>query len=239
MTTPKLPPNQYQQAGFPVDALPDPAVVHQGRRPGGLTLVCVIAIVLGALGLLGALMGMASLAIGSAVQDAFTMRQQPGMADEVVDAQIEMQESVQAVTDRYWGFHLGFSLVHLVVAGGLLAGGIVALRLSPSGRRFLITAFVVAILFELSRAVFQGIVQIDMWAGISDSMSRMAEIPTKNGGPSGAFLAAVMNASVLVGIGFTACFVLAKVIFYGVGARYLSRLQTQSGSGEPCRDGIG
>jgi hypothetical protein len=234
MTTPELPPNQYQQAGFPVDAMPDPAAACQGRqerqerRPGGLTFVCVVAIVLGGLGLLGAFLGIASLAAGSAVQDAFSMRQQPGMGDEVVDAQIEMQKRIQAVTDHYWGFHLGFSLAHLVVAGILLAGGIVALRRGPGGCKFLVTAFVVAILFELSRVVFGTIVQIDMWAAISDSMSRMAENPAGDGGQSGALMATVMMVSFIVGIALTICFVLAKVIFYGVGARYLSRLKAKA-----------
>jgi hypothetical protein len=238
MTTPELPPNQYQEAGFPVNALPDPAVARRGRRPGGLTFVCVVAIVLGGLGLLGALSGMASLVFGSAMQDAFTVRQ-PGMGDDVMDTQIEIQKRLQAVTNRYWEFHLGFSLVHLVVAGSLLAGGILALRSSPSGCRLLVTVFVVAIIFELSRAVFQVTVQIDMLAAVSDAISRRAEAPTNDGGPGGDFLATIMKASFFVGIGLTACFALAKVIFYGVGARYLSRLQIQSSSGEPCRDGLG
>ena len=61
---------------------PEPPYSHEiphARRPGGLTAVCVIAIVLASLGLLGSLTGLVSLAFGSRLQQALAMPPQgPG-----------------------------------------------------------------------------------------------------------------------------------------------------------------
>ena len=48
------------------------------KRPGGLTAVCVISIVLGVLGLGSSLITLGSLAMQSTFEKAFKMPQQPG-----------------------------------------------------------------------------------------------------------------------------------------------------------------
>jgi len=222
MTMPTLPPDPYE---------PPAAAATHPRRPTGLAVVCVIAIILGGLGLAGSLVGIVGLTAGSSMQRAFTLPLQPGMDRRVIDAQLAMQRNIQAVADRYWGYNLAFVLACLFVAGGLLAGGIITLGIKPAGRRLLIGAFAVAVVFEVLRAVFHVFMQIEMAAVMSDSMSRIMEATSPAGAPGAdqaATIAAVATqVGVFVGIAFTCVYVLAKLIFYAVGIHYLRRPNVQ------------
>ena len=162
MTVPSLPSESSRWYGVP-----------RARRPGGLTAVCVIAIVLGGLGLLGSLVTMASLAAGSRLQQAFTMSPQGPGRDGFAEVQRTMQQRIQAVTDRYWWPNAGFALVNVGLAAGMLAGGIMALNRTPRARTLLITVFAVALLFEISRTIVQVFMQWEMAAVMSDLLPRM------------------------------------------------------------------
>jgi len=229
MTMPTLPPDPFK---------PPAAAATLPRRPTGLTAVCVIAIILGGLGLAGSLMGVVGLTVGSSMQKAFTLPPQPGMDTQVIDAQLAMQREIQAVADRYWGYNLAFVLACLFVAGGLLAGGIIALGIKPAGRALLIGAFAVAVVFEVLRAVFQVFMQVEMVAVMSDSISRIMEAASPAGAPGAeqaATIAAVATqVGMFVGIAFVCVYVLAKLIFYAVGIHYLRRPSVQRLFGQTC-----
>jgi len=146
-----------------------------------------------------------------------------GSPDDFFDAQMQMQQKIQAVNDRYFVFNMGFSLVHLVVAGMLLAGGIMTLAYDARGFKLLITALATAIVFELVRAVFTTIVQVEMWGVMSESMSSMMELSDEE--QVGQFVAKMMNVTMYVGIAFLVFWVAVKLFFYGFSIRHVKRLK--------------
>jgi hypothetical protein len=214
-------PFDFNQAGHPDDS----TAGFEGaprQRPGGLTAVCVIAIVLGGLGLCASLFGLASLAFQDKIEK-FSMQQQtpPGMPNGVLKDQMEMQKKMQQkmmeVTHRYRGVTLGTTLLNLLCATSLLVGGIMTMKLNPTGRSFLVMVFVAVIVFEIVRLVIMVFMQLDMAAAMTAAFQ---------GGPSNqaaAFLATSMKIGTFVGMGIGFVMALGKIVFYGIGASYLGR----------------
>ena len=227
MTMPEVSSNAYRSPQSFGDSTADDGLSSSGRRSGGLTAICVIAIILGGLGLASSMMGLCAMAAKPWMNNAFIMPEQPGKVDKVRDAQLEMQEKVEEVTDRYIGFNLCFLLLNVLIGSSLLTGGILALKLNPTGSRLLIAAFTTAIVFEILRAVLQTFMQIEMAEVMYDSMSRMMQAtPSRSGAvpaEATAVTAVFMKIGVYVGLAFTLAFALAKVIFYAIGTRYLQR----------------
>lgn len=148
-------------SSLPSESFPPPGV-PPARRPSGLTAVCMIAIVLGSLGLLGSLMAIVSLVAGPRIQEAFSAPfQQPG-GDRMAEAQRAMQQKIQAVADRYRWPNAGFAVVNLAVATALVAGGIMGLNRAHWARTLLIAAFAFAIVFEIPRTVVNICMQSEM-----------------------------------------------------------------------------
>ena len=172
-------------------------------------------------------MGLVGLAATPWVEKAIATQHGMAKGNPAGDVQFEMQEKMQAVTHRYWGSSLGPVLANLVLSGGLLAGGILALRMAPKSRKFLIAVFLAGIVFEIVRVIVQSHMQIDMAAVISDSMSRMMQTAAPKGRPgadqAAAFASMAAKVGVFVGLAVTVIFGLAKVIFYVVGVLYLRR----------------
>ncbi len=216
MAVPSLPSESSGSYGVPT-----------ARRPGGLTAVCVIALVLGGLGLLGSLMGLASLAGGSRLQQAMTMSPQGPGANELAKFQRTMQQRMQAVTDRYRWPSTGFLLVNAGLAACMLAGGIMALNRTPGARTFLMIVLAVAVPFEISRSILNGFMQRDMAAVMSDLLPRVMGASAPANGPNAQATAAVgtmiAKASIILGIAFQLIFSAAKLFYYAIGWFYLRR----------------
>jgi hypothetical protein len=207
-----------------------PSQAFRPQRPGGLTAVCVIAIVLGCLGLCSVLLGVFSLAAAPLMKRMVEEQQRTAMNNPAHNANLEMQKKMQAIGDRHWGSSLAFLLANTVLAGSLLAGGIAALMMVPKARTFLLAVFVAAIAFVIVRAVVEAFAQMEMAAAISDSMRNImaTAAPPGPAARQGAAQAAEMatvftKVGVFGGIAITVLFALAKVIFYAIGARYLCR----------------
>jgi hypothetical protein len=198
-------------------------------RPGGLTAVCIIAIILGSLGLLGSLAGLVRHVCQSVVTETFaTQRPQnvPKELREMVEAQEQMQKKTQAVENRYWKITLGMTGLNLLFAASLLTGGIMALKLIPKARTLLVAVFAAAIAFEIVCAVITVFMQMDLAEAMSGPMTRMMQSTAPKGGGTeqvaamGSIMAKIIA---FVGIATTVGYALAKIIFYGVGVGYLGR----------------
>jgi hypothetical protein len=201
------------------------------QRPGGLTAICVIAIVLGGLGLCSSLFGLAALAFQDNLEK-FAMQQQQmpqgmpnGPFKQQMEAQQKMQKEMQKgmteVGHRYRGFTIGTTLLNVLFASSLLIGGIMVMKLNPAGRKFLVTVFIAVIVFEIVRAAITVVMQLDMAAAMASAIQ---------GGPNNqqaAFLATTMKLGVYLGMAFGVVWGLAKIIFYGIGASYLNRPNTR------------
>ena len=200
--------------------------VPRARRPGGLTAICVIGIVLGSLGVLGSLAGIAGLVAGPRLQEAMMPPAGPG-GNKSIEIQRTMQKKMQAVTDRYRWPNGAFALMNLGLATSMLAGAVMALKRGPKARALLITVFAVAIPFEILRTVVLAFMQWETSAVVSDMLPRMMAVPAPVNGPqaqqAAAMASAVAKASVVAGIAFLVIFSVAKLSYYAIGWFYLRR----------------
>src|ERR1700758_1259547 len=114
-------------------------------RPGGLTAVCVLAIVLGCLGLISGLTRLVALVAAPQLNEALIKQ----MPEEQARLQSELVAQTNAVTARWKPVLYLLCLAHFVFAGCLLAGAITTLQWKPSGRKLLAATLLAGIAFEL------------------------------------------------------------------------------------------
>ncbi|HWB08169.1 MAG TPA: hypothetical protein VG826_02905 [Pirellulales bacterium] len=189
-------------------------------RPGGVTALCVLTIVLGVLGILTGLLAIGGLLFQGQMQSAIAGLQPDA---EVARVQREAAEQAEEMMQRHLVRNWIFVIVRLNVATAFLLGGIWSLGLKPAGRVTLLAAFGVGIFFELfqlwptwearelSAQMFERMAQAQQRGqanpppGFDATMKMMGQV------------IATMQFAVTVGI------FLAKSSFYGFGLWYLTR----------------
>jgi len=197
-----------------------------GRRPGLLTTLCVLCIVLGALGLFNSLFGAFGLVVGRQFQQ-FVMKSQsqtPGVPPEMQEAQEKLQTEIYAIQEKYlWA--LGGGLVFRFVASALLlVGGIGALALKPWGRQVLIAGCAVAAPFVMLDAILQSLISMENMTVMNSYMERIiqaspANAPEKMEGFIRGFFGFIKIAAIAV-VGLLA---LAKIALFIFGLVYLHK----------------
>ena len=192
-------------------------------RTGWIKAICIIAIVLGGLGLGNALLGAIGLWVGPRMQAAFPVVDRPGVPKRVQELQQDMQRDMQAVQERFWTLNAGLLGVHLVVASGLLVGGIQSLCRIPSGRRILVAACTAAILFELVRGTAQSLIQIQVMSVMGHFLQEMMQISMNEAAEAAEWVTWGARAAMLVGVVMMLVWILAKVVFYGIAVWYLRK----------------
>ena len=173
---------------------------YAGRQPSGkpgwLTALCVICIVLGALGLMNALLDTAVELAGPRFQAMLTPRGSPGMPDDFQQAQQDLMDELNALKNKYFALSLGLLACRFVVAGLLLLGGLRCLGLSEGGRKLLIVACAVALLFEVSRAIIQSVIYLENLTAMNSAVERFQSSLAKGNSPPG--MQAVMKWTIRV-----------------------------------------
>ena len=209
------------------DVVPAPAE----RKSGWLKAISIIAVVLGALGVLGALMGIVGLALSSQLQGAFAPPAPPGMPQEMVDLQNQMQAEIQAIQERFWVANLTMTIIQLVVSGMLLVGGIQCLMRSAPGRKVLLTACSVAIVFEIVRAVVQTLMQVQTASVTQRFMQGMFG---NEDAQAAELMATFGRAAIMVGVCFGLMWVLVKLVYYILAIRTLRKPEVRAQLGAPA-----
>ncbi|HLA84790.1 MAG TPA: hypothetical protein VJL29_08350 [Thermoguttaceae bacterium] len=208
------------------------------NKPSGwLQAVGIAAIVLGGMGLLSGLSGLAKIAVGPTWQIKF--RQQPGFGTtaEQADVQRDMQKEVRKIADRWLPVTGPLVVVDVLVSICLIVGGIGTLRLRPVGRSTLYGVFLAAIVLELAQlgptiALQHGIASIT-----TDYMSRMMEASAPKGQEMPREMTTMVSSFTKVGIilaiGFTVLMKAIEVGFYVFGVTYLGRANVRAQFAEP------
>jgi hypothetical protein len=195
--------------------------VARGPLPTGLKAVCIIAIVLGGLGTLFSCGGAASLAIGPSIRAAFGTPAQPGIDQESARMQRELQAEMAAIGQEYLPFTIASVILHLFSGLALLCGGILALKLSATGRSILLVGCVLAILYELVDGVLNVVIQLRTVPLAQKMMDQVlqqggqAELPPA----FGQFMLVIM----FVTLGISLVTVVVKIAFYVMSVVYLKK----------------
>ncbi len=201
------------------------SVTLPGYRPGGLTAVCMVALILGGLGLIaGGWIAATNLASNQLqqLQQQWTLA---GSPPAVRDLQAELNAKTMALANRFRLVNIAFALLQIAVAAALIWGAIHALRLQEKGRKILWAACAVAVVFELGRAVPHVLMQLENMALMEDYMPRLMEAsaPGPQGQQGAAFGAMIARFSMIVGWVVFAGWLILKLAFFGVAFMYLGR----------------
>lgn len=195
-------------------------VAPSPQRPGGLTALCVLSIVLGSMGFLSGLVGLVGMLFQNQMQSAVAGLQPDA---DMARIQQEVNEQTNELMRQHAVRNWILLLVRLNVAIGLLLGGIWSLGLKPIGRMTLLVAFGVGIVLE----AFQLWPQWENRNLAAQTMDRMVQAQKEQNAkaPPGfddtmkmmGQVAAAMTIVVALGM------FLAKSGFYAFGLWYLTR----------------
>ena len=194
-------------------------------RPGALTAIAVIAIVLGLLGACGGVMGVGGLLVQGALGDTQRrMLEQSGAPTEHIEAQLAMQDQVNAIQRKWMPFTGTHQALNLIASSLLLAAGILLLRTHRTGPLLFVAAVAANSFVDIGGAVIGVLVQMDMQsvmqnmfasAGMGDpQMDRMFD--------------GIIEASGWTGVCFAAVWVALKLGYYLWGVVYLRRPQVRA-----------
>ena len=192
-------------------------------KVGRIKAICIVTIVLGGLGLASALMGAVGLWAGQQMQAAFSMPNQPGVPKRLQDLQRDMQREMQAVQNRFLIANLVLLTGHVIVASGLLAGGIQALRRRPSGRQTLVVACLAAIVFELIRGTVQSYIQVQAMSVMTRFFQAMMDVSMEEAANAAEWVAWGARVGMVIGVLAMIFWILAKVVFYSFTVWYLRK----------------
>ena len=206
-------------------ALPDSQAfpAPRGRRPGWLTAVCVIAIVIGILGAFNGVFGLIGAVFGQQLQSAVSPAAgsvPPGMEK----IQTEFQDQMNAVQKEFFVALLSSAVLRTIIAVLLLVGGVMGLNLKEQGRQLLVLGFAIALLFEIGNTVLNSLVNMEVMTAFNAYVEALAEeLPAGGGGPPPQMLMGIMKGSIIFGFVVQYLIVLIKMGFYAFGLIYLSR----------------
>lgn len=194
-------------------------------RPGWLTTICVLCIVLGALGLFNSVFGAVGVIVGPIIQKAFQPKAGNGMSDDMQKVQEEFQTEINAIQAKYFWETVPALGFRFIVSLLLLIGGIRALSLVAAGRKLLLAACSIAIVFELLFSILQSIMYLDTMTLVNEYVIKLtAALPQNvNDGGVGRFLPTLARVSMIGSMAAYYLISLAKVCLYIFGVIYLRR----------------
>lgn len=199
----------------------------EGRRPGVLTALAIISIVLGALITLNGFWQVVSLAFQEPLQNMNLMfMEQPGVPEETVQRQREMMEASFAVQREWKPFNWAMSPVSFLFGIVLIIGGALCVRVNPAGRRLLATACAFGIIFGIVREVGGVMMQLQMSQVVQDHMVAMMDQAGDEQAES--IMSGMMGATMALTVAFSGGWLLVKLGIYVWGLVYLTRSGTRS-----------
>lgn len=188
-------------------------------RPGGLSALCILAMVLGALGILTGLAGIAAAALQGPLQD-LAAQMQPAGDENAAELQQQIAEESREFAQRHAIRNIVFSMAKLLVASSLLLGGIFAFRLRIPGRKLLLFGFAAGIAFELCQ--IWPMIEVAQFTGrIMEAQQQV--VIGQNADDAMGTMRIMMKVMAAMQLAMLAAMVLVKTVFYGFGLWYLTR----------------
>jgi hypothetical protein len=194
-------------------------------RPGGLTVICVLAMVLGGMGVLAGCFGLAAQALSSGIQQAVVGM--PGQNMPGAEAQRKVQEKMMAVGNRYKWVTLSLLVIKIFVEAALVAGALLAWGLNPRGWSWLHGALIAVIVFECVHAIPQVLIQVETQSLMKEMMAAQQ---ARNQAPPGLenMMSSIFSAAGILSLVFISLWLAGKLVFYVVGIRYLRKPGTRA-----------
>jgi len=206
-----------EKSQAPVAFSADPAA----RRPGVLTAVCVIAILVGLLGVLSGISKLFNALFGARMQQMFAGF--GAVNAEMREAQERMYATLTAAMEPFLIPNLILAVAQLLLCGVLVYGAAKTLKLQEQGRRILATTAALLLLFEVGQGVVQGLMQMRMMPVMERHMSDVMQATPGAAPGAGKLGQALGRVSIVAGLVFQIAWMLIKLGYYGFTVRYLRR----------------
>ncbi|MCA9202462.1 MAG: hypothetical protein KDA59_05440 [Planctomycetales bacterium] len=206
-----------------VEASPATESLKRPSRPGWLTALSIITIMLGGLGLASAVMGIVTTIAAPYLQNAM---QPPANAqiDPMTQLQLDMNRAQYTLLAKLFWPLIGFGIGHVLVAGLLLTGGVMSLMKKPFGRTLLVATFLLAILFELCRSYLTGVQMMETYEIMNEYMGQMAGAMPGPAPPGmGQMMTTMSKVIVIFQAVVAGIWLLVKLVFYATSYVYLRR----------------
>jgi hypothetical protein len=198
-----------------------------GTRPTGLTVVCIVSIVLAVLVALTS----ASAAVMMPFQKAFAAMfappppalppgVKPTPQQEMAKLQSDMQAQIAIVSAKYFWVLMPLQIIQVVVAIWVVMAAVQTLSLSSAGRGSFVVALLAMIVLEVFFAVPHFMTQMEIQPIMGSMMEKMAE---SQPGPGGAMFGTIVKVSMIAGMVMAACLILSRVGWYAYAVSYLRR----------------
>ena len=189
-------------------------------RPGALTALAVIGIVLGSFTTLGGLQKMAALTFQQALNQLGQIRDDPRASPEHrqrIERQQRMQEDVQEIQRGWNVVNWIFAPLSILFGILLIVGGTLTFKLSRAGRKLLVWTCVAGIAFDISRGAADILMTLQISRVWQGHMSQMTA-----GSPGSDMASGMMGAAAGMGLAFGGAWVALKVGYYLWGVIYLT-----------------
>jgi hypothetical protein len=194
------------------------------RKPGWLTAICVICLVLGLLGFFNGVIGLGFTVFNKQVQQVFNppgARQ--GMPPELQKFQQKLQDEMQAIYGQFFVPTLISTLLKAIISVVLFVGGLLTLTLKSSGRKLLVLACILALLFELGISALQGVIYMETLTVLNQLIDGFVQELKRVNGPLSQ--AATTSMQVILYASMVLFFIIqfVKIGFFYWSANYLRR----------------
>ena len=195
------------------------------QKPGGLTTLCIFCMVFGILGLFAGVMGTAGLLLGEKLQALASFN--PGATAKANQLNKEMQSKVFEKTKTYYPISIPALIFATLVSGGLVFGGIKAVKLDPMGKTILIWCCLAALPVELIGTYANTMVQMETMSVMEEYMPKVMEASVPAGGKMPPNVKNITTLStkigILVGVVFLSGWVLCKLGVFIYTVYYLGK----------------
>jgi len=206
---------------------PATATAYPATRPGGLTAICVIAIVLGTMGFMSSGLKGVNLVFGRQLQQLVSSV--GGMPNKKMkEAQDKLNEAIWEVNDRFLIPTILLTAAQFTLAMALIFGGLKALRLQAVGRKVLVMACSFVVVFEIAQMGMFAMMQIQMMPIMEVHMSRVMEAAPGNNPAGQKFGQSIARFSLIAGFIMQGGWMLVKLFFLGFSIWYLRTQRTRA-----------
>lgn len=197
-------------------------MTKQPTRPASLTVLTIIAIILGCLITLGGLSQIAGLLFQDHLNQLGQLQaDQPGISSEIVESQRQMQQQMLEVQQRWKLFNWFIAPLSLLFGLALAISGIMALTLKPAGRRWLAWVCAVGVGLTLVSETGSAMMSVEI---NSVTRTHMEQMMGGQGGAQGQeIMSGVMGASMAMSVAFLVAWGGLKIAFYLWGLIAMTR----------------
>ncbi len=197
-------------------------------RPGWLTTLAVLGVVLGALGIVGGMqvLGQSRASAAKTEQEFQKLLERfPGMRSQPKELRDAIKEAVPGmvqVEQRWKKRRVALASANILLSAMLLVGALQSLRLLGSGRWLWVNASLALFPIEILSALMQVFVARDNARVWVDALVKAGDVPQAAGE-----LQVVSKVMVGVAIGLYGTWAALLCVYYGITLRRLSRPSTK------------